>query len=103
MRRSSWLMLLAVVLLAVVPLAVVDGEWGGADGVAETVAVENAPGFQPTVAPVYEPPSGEVESGLFALQAALGAGVLGYVAGVYRTRVRLAGARPGQPAAAPRG
>lgn len=38
------------------------------------------------VHPLYEPPSGEVESALFALQAALGAGVLAYYFGLRRGR-----------------
>ena len=31
--------------------------------------------------PIFEPNSGEVESGLFAMQAALGAGIAGYALG----------------------
>lgn len=38
------------------------------------------------VLPLYEPPSGEIESALFALQAALGAGVLAYYFGLRRGR-----------------
>ncbi len=31
--------------------------------------------------PIFEPPSGEIESLLFTLQAAIGAGIMGYVMG----------------------
>jgi cobalt/nickel transport protein len=90
-RLVDWLIVAAVVALAAVPLVFVgsDSEFGGADGVAAEV-IEAEPGFAPWAAPLFEPES-ETASGLFALQAALGAGVLGYVFGVYRTRRRLAG------------
>ncbi|SEG70266.1 cobalt/nickel transport protein [Thermomonospora echinospora] len=89
------LIVLVVVALAVAPLAMGAGDgkeepFAGADGQAETAITENDPGYEPWFAPLYEPPSGEIESALFALQAALGAGVLGYYFGVVRTRRRLA-------------
>ncbi|MGO4956491.1 energy-coupling factor ABC transporter substrate-binding protein [Luteococcus sp. Sow4_B9] len=43
-------------------------------------------GVEPWFEPIFEPGSSEVESGLFALQAALGAGVLGYALGNLRGR-----------------
>ena len=39
------------------------------------------PGYQPWFEPILEPASGEVESLLFALQAAVGAGIVGFVLG----------------------
>lgn len=91
------LILLAVVALAVAPLAMGagDGEqepFTGADGQAQSAITENDPGYEPWFESLYTPPSKEIESGLFALQAALGAGVLGYCLGVVRTRRRLAAA-----------
>ncbi|ABP55038.1 energy-coupling factor ABC transporter substrate-binding protein [Salinispora tropica] len=95
MRRFSWinlLLLLAVLFLAVVPLAfgLGSGEepFSGADALAEQAIVDDHPDYQPWFSPIYEPPSAEVESGLFAVQAALGAGLLGYYFGVARTRQR---------------
>jgi cobalt/nickel transport protein len=91
----NWLLVAAVVVLAAVPLVFIgsDTEFGGADGVAaELIETEN-PGFAPWASPLFEPES-ETASALFALQAAIGAGVLGYVFGVARTRRRLTGARP---------
>ncbi|REE97639.1 energy-coupling factor ABC transporter substrate-binding protein [Thermomonospora umbrina] len=87
--------LLVVLALAVAPLAMGAGDgkeepFTGADAQAETAIIENDPGYEPWFNPLYEPPSGEVESALFALQAALGAGVLGYYFGVVRTRRKLA-------------
>ena len=42
---------------------------------------ESDPDFEPWFQPILEPASGEVESMLFALQAAIGAGVVGFVLG----------------------
>jgi cobalt/nickel transport protein len=47
---------------------------------------EVQPGYEPWFKSLFEPPSGEVESLLFSSQAALGAGVIGYVIGLYKGR-----------------
>lgn len=76
-----------VVALAAVPLmSLKHAEFGGADGQAEEAITELHPEYKPWFAPFWEPPGGEVESLLFALQAALGAGVLGYGLGFLRGR-----------------
>ncbi len=103
MKRSTllnWLLVVAVLLMAALPVVFVQGEWGGADGLAEEAITESHPDYEPWFSSLYEPPSGEIESGLFALQAAIGAGVLGYYFGVARTRRRQARAAeaPERPA-----
>ncbi|MER6648965.1 energy-coupling factor ABC transporter substrate-binding protein [Streptomyces sp. NPDC000971] len=85
------LLLVVVAALAVLPLALGlgDGEkepFTGADAQAETAITEIDPDYEPWFSPLYEPPSGEIESALFALQAALGAGVLAYYFGLRRGR-----------------
>ncbi|CEJ44701.1 energy-coupling factor ABC transporter substrate-binding protein [Umezakia ovalisporum] len=86
---SNWLLILSVITLAVAPLIFIrDAEFGGADGQAEEAIVEVQPGYEPWFKPVFEPPSGEVESLLFTSQAALGSGVIGYVIGLYKERFR---------------
>ncbi|MER7438717.1 energy-coupling factor ABC transporter substrate-binding protein [Pseudonocardia alni] len=85
------LLVAAVVALFAVPVLFVPGEYAGSDGQAGE-AIE-ATGYQPWFSPVWEPPSGEIESGIFAMQAAAGAGVLGYCIGVARTRSREKAAR----------
>jgi cobalt/nickel transport protein len=73
-----------VIALAIVPLLLVrDSEFGGADGQAAAIS-EVAPGYQPWFHPLLEPPGGETESLLFALQAALGASLIGYFFGLKR-------------------
>ncbi|WP_214371267.1 energy-coupling factor ABC transporter substrate-binding protein [Pseudonocardia sp. H11422] len=95
MKRSTlvnWLIVLAVVVLAGLPLLFVEGEFGGADGIAAEQIAADHPDYQPWFAPLFEP-SAEVASGLFALQAAIGAGVIGYYFGVARTKRRLSAQR----------
>ena len=84
-KRSMWL-LLATILLVVVPLAFGTGSFTGSDDQASELIAQAKPGFAPWFQPFWEPPSGEIESLLFALQAALGAGVICYVLGRYHER-----------------
>lgn len=89
--KINALLLLVVALLAVLPLALGLGDdeeepFTGADAQAETAITEIDPDYEPWFSPLYEPPSGEIESALFAVQAALGAGVLAYYFGLRRGR-----------------
>ncbi|MFB8028051.1 energy-coupling factor ABC transporter substrate-binding protein [Streptomyces sp. NPDC056465] len=89
--KINALLLLVVAALAVLPLVLGLGDdkeepFAGADAQAETAITEIDPGYEPWFSPLYEPPSGEIESALFALQAALGAGVLAYYFGLRRGR-----------------
>ena len=91
---SRLLIIAAIVALVVLPLLFVEGaEFGGADGQAEEAITQIDQNYQPWFNPLIEPASGEIESLLFALQAALGAGVifyyLGYSAGRRRERETL--------------
>ncbi len=64
-----------------------DAEFGGADGEAEGVIEELTGGtYEPIADPLWEPPSGEIESLLFGLQIALGALIIGYFFGYYKGR-----------------
>ncbi|MEG0874096.1 MAG: energy-coupling factor ABC transporter substrate-binding protein [Clostridiales bacterium] len=80
-------MLLACVLIAIIPLMTIkDSEFGGADGQAEEAITEINPDYQPWASSMMEPPGGETESLLFSLQAALGAGIIGFGFGTLRER-----------------
>lgn len=84
MKESSRNMLLILVLIIMVSvplLTLKDAEFGGADGQAEEMITEINPDYKPWFSPLIEPASGEIESLLFSLQAALGAGVIGYFYG----------------------
>ncbi|MFN6463892.1 MAG: energy-coupling factor ABC transporter substrate-binding protein [Nostoc sp. DedVER02] len=84
---SNWLLVVAVLALAVAPLIFVrGGQFAGSDDKAKKAITEIQPGYQPWFKSLFEPPSGEVASLLFASQAALGAGVVGYAIGLYKGR-----------------
>ncbi|MCJ7445669.1 MAG: energy-coupling factor ABC transporter substrate-binding protein [Methanotrichaceae archaeon] len=60
-------------------------EWSGADSQAEEVVSElTGDSYQPWFKPIWEPPSGEIESLFFSLQAAIGGLIIGYFFGYYR-------------------
>ena len=84
------LLIILVIVLTVIPLyiAPTDAEFGGADGEAEQMILEIHKDYKPWYSPVFEPQSGEIESLLFVLQAAIGAGVIGYGLGYMKGRVR---------------
>ena len=80
MKQSTKIILIILlVALFVVPFVIQkDAEFEGADGAAaEFIEAEN---------PDYEPASGEIESFLFAFQAAIGAIVIGYYFGYNKGR-----------------
>jgi cobalt/nickel transport protein len=65
-------------------------EWGGADGEAENVIADLTGGtYQPWFQSLWEPPSGEIESLLFGLQAAIGSIIIGYFLGYYRAMAKM--------------
>lgn len=79
---------LAIVVVFVVALAVglSRGDFGGTDAAATGEIARSDPDYEPWFEGLWSQPGGEVESGLFAMQAALGAGVLGFVLGSLRER-----------------
>ncbi len=92
-NRSYWnivknLVLGSIVIgLAVLPLLIVkDAEFGGADGEAEEAITEINADYVPWFSPLFEPKSGEIESLLFALQAAIGSGIVFYGIGYMQGR-----------------
>lgn len=86
-KQTVFFLVFIVIALAIVPLFMNPGsEFGGADGEAESAISEVAPNYQPWFEPLWSPPGGETESLLFALQASLGAGVIGYYFGFKRSQ-----------------
>ena len=60
--------------------------FAGTDSVVTEVLEQE--GTKPWFQPIFEPGSAEIESGLFALQAALGAGIVGFALGNLRGRAK---------------
>lgn len=100
MRRQNGLIIAAIILLIALPLWLAphpavgpDGQAGeafaGSDNQAQAAIAEIAPGYVRWFEPLLEPASGQIESLLFALQAAIGAGIIGYWLGASVTREKL--------------
>lgn len=88
MKRSTLEIIIgvAVILILVVGALIIGlnsgAEWGGADGGAADMI--DGTGYTPWYESVlWAPPSGEIESLLFALQAAFGAGVACFIFGYW--------------------
>lgn len=60
--------------------------FAGADALAEKMISQIHPEYKPWFEPIWEPPSSEIESLLFVLQAVIGAGALFYCLGYIRGR-----------------
>ncbi len=75
------------VALAIAPFIIKSGaEFTGADKLAEQAITQLRPDYKPWIKSLWKPPSSEIESLLFTLQAALGAGFIGYYLGSRRSR-----------------
>ncbi len=81
--KTNLLLILLAVVIMIIPLFVQkDAEFeGGADDQAEDVIGEIDPDYEPWFESLWEPPSGEIESLLFSVQVAIGAGLIGYIFG----------------------
>ena len=98
-RFQNLILLVLVVALAAVPLLMIKkpepGPGGkeveiftGSDDQAKDAISTIDPTYKPWAKSLMTPPSGEIESLLFALQAALGAGFIGYWLGTAKTRAK---------------
>ena len=93
MNKKHIIMIIAIIFIVIMPLMLFQGKgedegyFGGADGAAADAITES--GYQPWFKPIWEPPSGEIESLLFATQAAIGAGIIGYFLGYYQMKRKM--------------
>jgi cobalt transport protein len=94
--RYVWAVLAAIAIMISAPLvARRSAAFVGSDARATTQITQIDPGYRRWFGGWWSPPSSEVESFLFAFQAALGAGVIGFVAGT-RRRARGANDQPAE-------
>lgn len=90
--RNNLLLGFLFLLLIIAPLAInKNAEYGGADGNAEAAIVASNPDYQPWFQSLWEPPSSEIESLLFAAQASIGTGFIAYFFGLMKGRKQSAG------------
>ena len=86
-NKRAIILLALVAVIVIFPLALYNGKgeeqgyFGGSDD--QGPAYISSTGYVPWAHPIWEPPSGEIESLLFALQAAIGAIIIGFVFGYY--------------------
>jgi len=82
LRTKNGLLLILVAILAFSPLYIArTAEFSGADSQASAAINTLNADYAPWFKPLWSPPSGEVESFLFALQAAIGSGFVFYYLG----------------------
>lgn len=91
MNRATMEIILGIVVIVVFVIGTLflipsggEGEegWGGADGGAADLI--DSTGYVPWFNPIWEPPSGEIESLFFCVQTAIGAVIVGYFFGYWR-------------------
>jgi cobalt/nickel transport protein len=89
MQKSSiniWL-LSGAVILSMAPVLMFQGkEFKATDSRNQTAIEEVKPGYKPWFEPIIKPSGGEIETFLFATQAAIGSGVTCYILGLYKGR-----------------
>jgi cobalt/nickel transport protein len=90
LQKSIFLAL--AVALVVAPFIIKPGaEFAGTDDLAGQAIAGLRPEYKPWIQSPWEPPSSEVATLLFSLQAALGAGFIGYYLGSRRKREKKPG------------
>ena len=82
--KKNLILMLIIFLIGVAPLLFIKSEFAGSDGEGEEVIKTIKPDYEPWAKNLIELPGAETESLLFALQAALGAGIVGYVLGYFK-------------------
>jgi len=71
-------------LLTIKPAKEGDETFVGSDDKAASAITEIRQDYMPWFGPVWKPPSAEIQSLLFSLQTAIGAGAVAYCLGYYR-------------------
>jgi len=91
-KLRSFLLVGGAVALIAAPLVIpgLRGDFKGSDDKGAEAIAELAPHYKPWFQSLWTPPSDEVQSLLFCVQAALGAGLLGYVIGRRSARKNVA-------------
>lgn len=86
--KANWkhlILIAAMVVLFVAPFALNPGaSYSGSDDQGGELIEQIQTGYKPWIQPWWQPPSSEIQSLLFSVQAALGALIIGYYIGVFK-------------------
>jgi cobalt/nickel transport protein len=83
---NTWL-LGGAIILSMAPVLMYQGkEFKATDSINITAIEAVKPGYKPWFEPIIKPSGGEIETFLFATQAAIGSGVTCYILGLYKGR-----------------
>lgn len=87
MVKLNIVLLLVLIAITLTSLYIGRGsDFGGTDVKGEEIISVINPTYEPWFESIIVLPSGEIESLLFSLQAAIGAGVIGYYIGLKRAK-----------------
>ena len=87
-NKKILVLIIILAIIVVLPFVIHNGKgedegyFGGSDDSASEI-IETS-GFQPWFSSIWEPPSAEIESLVFAVQAAIGALIIGFIFGYWR-------------------
>jgi cobalt/nickel transport protein len=91
LEKKHFAMLLAAILIVAIPFYIYNGKgaeyFDGSDDKASQF-IEST-GYTPWISSIWEPPNSEIESLFFALQAAIGALIIGYFLGYYKGKRKI--------------
>jgi cobalt/nickel transport protein len=86
-KFSNGLLLFGVLVLLLGPLLALQGKQFSATDSNNTAAIQEIqPDYKPWFKPAIQDSGPEVQTFLFAAQAGIGAGITGYILGLYRGR-----------------
>lgn len=86
--KKNFILAIIVVAIAVLPLIFMNkADFSGADDKAEAEITKIDKNYKPWFSSIWKPPSAEIESLLFSIQAAAGAGVIGYYFGYQKGKL----------------
>lgn len=88
LKKNLILIILFVVISSAPLLMYNDAEFSGSDDKAEEAITQIDKDYKPWFSPFWEPPSGEVESLLFSIQAAIGSGIVCYYFGYLKGKAK---------------
>ena len=87
--KKNLILAVLVVVIAIIPLLFLkNAEFAGADDKAEKEITKIDVNYKPWFSSVWQPPSGEIESLLFSLQAAIGSGIVCYFFGYSKGKLK---------------